>query len=116
DLPALINQSVAYGSFINEEDMGTNVAVLGVSAADKLFEDENVPLGRSFTYHGQEFIVRGIFNAFNSSPLNEHANFDNAIFIPDDVAATLTKNGAPIYEILAKPEAPSQTKAVASNV
>lgn len=116
DLPALINQSVAYGSFINEEDMGTNVAILGVNAADKLFEDTNVPLGNSFTYHGQEFIVRGIFNSFNSSPLNEGANFNNAIFIPDDVAASLTKNGAPIFEILAKPEDPAQTKVVAKNV
>ncbi|MFO0781408.1 MAG: ABC transporter permease [Candidatus Saccharimonadales bacterium] len=113
DLPALINQSVAYGSFINEEDMGTNVAILGVNAANKLFEDENVPLGRSFTYHGQEFIVRGIFNSFNSSPLNEQANFNNAIFIPDDVAASITKNGAPIYEILAKPDDPDKTRAVA---
>ncbi len=116
DLPGLINQSVAYGSFINEEDLGTNVVILGVNAADELFPDENVPLGRSITYHGQEFIVRGIFNSFNTSPLNEHANFNNAIFIPDDVANTLTKNGAPIYEVLAKPEDSSQTKAVAQNV
>lgn len=116
DLPSLINQSVAYGAFITEEDMGTNVAILGVDAADKLFPDENVPLGRSFSYHGQEFIVRGIFNSFNTSPLNEDANFNNAIFIPDDVANELTKNGAPIYEILAKPEDPAQTKAVAQNV
>lgn len=116
DLPSLINQSVAYGSFINEEDMGTNVAILGVKAADELFPDENVPLGRSFSYHGQDFIVRGIFNSFNTSPLNEHANFNTAIFIPDDVANSITNNGAPIYEILAKPEDPAQTKAVAQNI
>lgn len=116
DLPSLINQSVAYGSFINEEDMGTNVAILGVKAADELFPDQNVPLGRSFDYRGQEFIVRGIFNSFNTSPLNESANFNNAIFIPDDVANTLSKNGAPIYEVLAKPEDSSETKAVAKNI
>lgn len=116
DLPSLINQSVAYGSFFSEEDMGANVAILGVNAADKLFTDENVPLGRSFTYHGQEFIVRGIFNSFSVSPLNEDTNFNNAIFIPDDVANSLTKSGAPIYQILAKPEDPAQTNQVARNI
>lgn len=115
DLPSLINQSVAYGSFINEEDMGTNVAILGSNAADKLF-DEDIPLGRSFTYHGQDFVVRGIFNSFNATPLNEHANFNNAIFIPDDVAGSLTKNAAPIYEILAKPSSEDQTSQTASNI
>jgi len=116
DLPGLLNQSVAYGSFITDDDAGTNVAILGTHAADMLFEDENVPLGRTFSYHGQDFIVRGIFNSFTSTPLNEQANFNKAIFIPNDVANTLTKNAAPIYEVLAKPADTNQTTAVANRI
>lgn len=115
DLPRLLNQSVAYGAFLTDNDVGTNVAVLGAHAADALF-DEDIPLGRSFSYHGQDFIVTGIFNSFNATPLNQQANFNNAIFIPDDVAGSLTKNAAPIYEILAKPTNPDQTPEVAKNV
>lgn len=115
DFPGLVNQSVGYGSFIGEDDAGANVAVLGVDAADKLF-DENVPLGRTFTYMGQDFIVRGIFNTFKSTPVNQEANFNKAIFIPEDVAATLSKNAAPIYEILAKPADPSKTTEVADRI
>jgi putative ABC transport system permease protein len=115
DLTSLLNQSVAYGSFITDDDIGTNVAVLGAHAADMLF-DEDIPLGRSFSFHGQDFIVRGIFNSFNSTPLNQQANFNNAIFIPDDVAGSLTKNAAPIYEVLAKPSNPSQTAVVAKRI
>lgn len=115
DLPRLLNQSVAYGAFISTDDNGANVAVLGANAADKLF-DEDIPLGRSFNYHGQDFIVTGIFNSFNATPLNQQANFNNAIFIPDDVASSLTKNAAPIYEILAKPTNSNQTPEVAKNI
>ena len=68
DLPGLLNQSVAYGSFLNYEDEGTNAAVLGDKAAKRLF-DEELPLGRSFYYHGQEFVVRGILNEMNTTPL-----------------------------------------------
>jgi len=115
EFPGLVNQSVGYGSFISEDDAGANVAVLGVDAADKLF-DENVPLGRTFNYMGQDFIVRGIFNSFNSTPINQEANFNKAIFIPEDVAATLSKNAAPIYEILAKPADASKTAEVADRI
>lgn len=115
DLPRLLNQSVAYGSFFSDDDSGTNVAVLGTHAADVLF-DEDIPLGRSFSYHGQDFIVRGIFNSFNSTPLSQQSNFNNAIFIPNDVAGSLSKNAAPIYEVLAKPSNADQTSQVARNI
>lgn len=115
DLPSLLNQSVGYGSFIGEDDAGANVAVLGVDAADQLF-DEDIPLGRSFSFNGQDFIVRGIFNSFNSTPINQEANFNKAIFIPEDVAGSLSKNAAPIYEILAKPTDPSKTSEIADRI
>lgn len=102
DLPSLLNQSFAYGSFFNSQDGGpANVAVLGQHASDTLF-NEDVPLGRSFNFHGQSFIVVGIFNQFTTTPLSQQANFNNAIFIPNSVSESLTKNTASTYEILVR--------------
>ena len=100
-LPGLINQSMAYGSFFDGTDVGQNVAILGQDISQQLF-NEDVPLGRSFSFHGKQFIVRGIFNQFNFTPLSQQANFNDAIFIPYDVAENLTKETAPTYEILAR--------------
>lgn len=115
DLPQLINQSLAYGTFLSDENMGTNVAVLGQHAADKLF-DEDVPLGRSFTFHGENFIVSGIFNQFTTAPLSQQADFNNAIFIPNDVAERLGNNAAPTYEILVRPDKTKKTIPVVSAI
>lgn len=115
DLPSLLNQSMAYGSFFGSEDEGVNVAVIGQKASDKMFKSD-VPLGHSFTYHGETFIVRGIFNQFNSTALSQNADFNNAIFIPNDVAENLTKNTAPTYQILARANNAEQTNQVAADI
>lgn len=114
-LPSLLNQSMAYGNFFADSDAGTNVAVLGQHASEELF-DEDVPLGRSFSFHGQQFIVVGIFNQFTTTPLSQQADFNNAIFIPDDVAEGLSNNTAPNYEILARPGGGQSAKAAISSV
>lgn len=115
DLPSLLNQSMEYGSFLTQDDMGTNAAVLGQRAATALF-NEDVPLGRSFTFHGQNFIVRGIFNQFTASPLNQGLDFNDAVFIPNDVAENLSDDTAPTYEILVRPSSNGQTDAVANSI
>jgi ABC-type antimicrobial peptide transport system permease subunit len=115
DLPSLLNQSMAYGSFFTDEDNGTNAAVIGQHASDAMF-NVDVPLGRSFTFHGQRFIVRGIFNQFTAAPLNHGLDFNNAVFIPNDVAESLSNKTAPTYEILLRPSDAEQTTAVAANI
>lgn len=115
DLPSLLNQSIAQGVFLGTDDTDNNVAVLGQHAAQAMF-NEDVPLGRSFNFHGQDFVVQGIFNVFTTTPLSQQANFNNAIFIPNGVAESLTKNTAPTYEILARPESPAQTKQLAARI
>lgn len=115
DLPGLINQSLAYGAFFSEDDEEMNVAVLGQQAVDQMF-DTDVPLGRSFTFHGEEFQVRGIFSEFPIVPLSQQADFDKAIFIPQPVAARLTKNTAPTYTILARPAAYQPVEKVAAEI
>jgi len=114
-LSSLLNQSLAYGSFLTDNDVGMHVAVLGEHAADQLF-NEDVPLGRSFTFRGQQFIVEGIFNEFNAAPLSQEADFNNAIFIPYDVGESMTNNSAPTYEILAKPSNPKRLGSTVANV
>jgi putative ABC transport system permease protein len=106
DLPKLINQNVAYGDFWTNRDEGAHYAVLGQRAAFTLF-DEPVPLGKSFTFRGQNFQVRGVLEAFPKVPFSPTANFDNVVFIPYKMAASLTNNSAGPYVILAKPVAPN---------
>jgi len=104
----VLKQPLQYGDFFPAEEQGTNVAVLGPAVANELFPGE-VPLGHSFSFHGQQFIVRGEFNTFDSAPFSLDADFNNVIFIPYSVAQQLEKNDAPIYEILARPTDPTLT-------
>lgn len=115
DLPSLLNQSMAYGGFLTDDDIGSNAVVLGQHAAESLF-NEDVPLGRSLTFHGERFIVRGVFNQFPDAPLSQGLDFNNAIFIPNDVAESLSNNTASTYEILIRPTSDKQTAAVADRV
>lgn len=115
DLPSLLNQSLAYGAFIGADETDSNVAVLGKNAAAHMFK-EDIPLGSTFKINGQEFLVRGIFNNFPATPLSEQADFNNAIFIPYNVAQSLTKNTAFIYEILAKSSSSSNVDKTTKNI
>jgi putative ABC transport system permease protein len=114
DLSSLINQSMAYGTFLSNDD-GGNVAVIGQHVADKMFNTD-VPLGHNFTFHGEQFVVEGIFNQFVSAPLSQQADFNNAIFIPNQTAENLSKDTAPTYAILARPASAGRTEAVANNI
>lgn len=104
DLPGALNQAVLYGSFFGADSEQDNVAIIGRSAAQRLFQ-ESVPLGRQFTFRGQSFIVRGIFADFDATPLSPTADFNNAIFIPYHTADRITGNSTQMYTILAKPDA-----------
>lgn len=114
DLPSLLNQSLAHGSFLVDEETD-NFAVLGPDAAQKMF-DEDVPLGHTFDFHGQTFIVKGIFNHFNTAPLSQQVDFNRAVFIPNSIAERLTNNTAPTYEILARAKSANQTSMVAHDI
>ncbi|MDB5184796.1 MAG: hypothetical protein JWN38_604 [Candidatus Saccharibacteria bacterium] len=107
DLPRLLNQSLDFGNFFGDSDGDAHVAVLGKTAAEQMF-DSDVPLGYSFKINGQDFIVRGIFNEFRSTPLSDEANYNTSVFIPYGVSQALTKNSGTLYEILAKPAVTAQ--------
>lgn len=102
DLPEVLNQEIAYGAFFTSREDSNNVAVLGADAADKLF-NQKVPLGHTFTIRGQEYIVSGILDPFESAPLAGGTNFNDAIFVPQSAIKSLAPNGAaPVYSVLAK--------------
>lgn len=114
DLPDILKETVAYGDFFTNNDDVQHVAVLGSSAAQKMF-DEEVPLGRTFSFRGQQFMVRGILRPLDTTPLSQDANFNDAIFIPSGVAQSISKNTASIYEILVKPRQPkASTQTIAA--
>lgn len=101
-LPDLINQEVEYGTFFSVGEAGRKVAVLGPTAAQELF-GENVPVGKSFTLRGEEFIVRGIFEEFTPNPITPGGDFNNAIFIPYITGQTLGSGDPQVFQIFAKP-------------
>jgi ABC-type antimicrobial peptide transport system permease subunit len=115
DLPQLLNQQIGFGLFFTPDDMGENVAVVGEHAAEKMFDSE-VPLGSTFTFRGQQFQVRGIFNEFAAAPFSSDVSFNDAIFIPYTTAKQITNNGAQPYEILAKAQTPHVAPAVANEL
>lgn len=115
DIPAVLNQSLAYGDFFSGDEQGINAAVLGKGVANQMFPGD-VPLGSNFNFDGQQFIVRGEFKQFDFVPLSLDADFNNAIFIPYSLAQQLGNGNAPIYEILVKPTNPKYTDNVVADL
>ncbi len=106
DLATVLNHKVEFGGFW-PDDNSALAAVIGKTTAIRLFE-ENVPLGRTFVFRGQTFVVRGVFADFSNVPFSPTANFDDTIFIPYKAAAEVTQNNAGLYAILAKPSDPAR--------
>lgn len=115
DLPQLLNQDLKYGGFWQPNEEEANLVVLGEKAAFALF-DEPVPLGKSFSFRGEDFQVRGIFDAFDEVPFSPTATFDNVVFIPHKTAERLTGGTAVPYAVLAKPHDPNSVRDVMSGI
>jgi putative ABC transport system permease protein len=115
NLPKILKQSVGFGAFFSADDASANVAVIGKTVAQKLF-NEDVPLGNSFSFMGEDFVVRGVYDEFANPPISLSADFNNAVFIPYATAARLTKNHASIYEILALPTDAAKLKSTQKTI
>ena len=114
-MPAALNQGLAYGEFWDDKNEESHFAVIGHQAAVTLFDDQS-PLGRTFTFRGQTFMVRGVLEEFKNLPLSPTAEFDNAIFIPYKTAALLTNNNSHLYVMLAKPTNGASIEATADAI
>ena len=115
DLPAVLSQKLAYGDFFSSNDNNQNGAIIGTKVAKQVF-GQDVPLGQSFDFHGQTFVVRGVFSDFKTSPLSLEADFNNSVFIPYQVVQDITARKALVYEILTKPLASADSNVVASDI
>lgn len=115
ELPAVLRQTVEYGGFFSDDDSNQNGAIIGTRVADNIF-GQDIPLGQSFDFHNQTFIVRGIFREFPTAPLSLDTDFNNAIFIPYQVSRELTANNSDIYEMLVRPAAGVKEATVAADI
>lgn len=97
----VIRQDVKYGSFLTSGEGSNGRVVVGADVAAEIF-GENVPLGRTIEFRGQEFIVSGVLQPFDSALLLGNTDLNRAIFINYEVAQQLTDNQLPIYQILAQ--------------
>jgi len=114
-MPDVLKQKVAYGSFFSAEDSGKNVAVIGKTVAEQLFH-ENVPLGMSVIIRGQEFIVRGIFDQFNSSPIPLGPDFNKAVFIPYEQGRDISGGSSQLVQVMVQPTNPNDSGTVIANL
>jgi len=110
DFIKVVKHPIEYGGFFDSEP-DSRTAVLGASIAQKLFED-NVPLGQSFTFRGEKFMVAGVFKRFASPPLSAGSDYNEAVFIPYTTARTLLGTDPATYQILAKMSAGSSVDTV----
>lgn len=115
DLPAGLNQNVRYGSFFGPDELNKHIAVVGQRVARELF-GQTVPLGAALQIHGEKFIVGGVFDQIDISPLSGSVDYNNAIFIPYDIGRTLNGDQAQIYQVLARPSSPRQLDAVVQRI
>lgn len=107
-LPDVIKQKVLYGAFFTDADVHAQAAVIGHNVAHKLF-NEDAPIGMTLTIHGQDFVVRGVFDNFSSPPLALGPDFNNAIFIPYAMAQQVTGGNSQLVQVLVRPDNPSNT-------
>lgn len=109
DLPKLINHPVQYGDFFEDKDFGRKSAVIGRGAAEKIF-GEGVPLGRAFDFRDETFVVSGVLERYDATPLSFNADLDNAIIIPYHLAKQ-SAGQTPIYEVLFRAQNKAETRA-----
>lgn len=103
DLPAVLDQKLAFGSFFSEDSTSRNTAVIGKRVAEQLF-GENVPLGKLLTIRGQDFLVGGIFEEFKTNPLSSVTDLNKGIFISYQTAKSITNSNPALYQLMLLPE------------
>lgn len=101
NLPQVLNQSLSYGSFFLAQDSNPFEAVLGANVPQALF-NQSIPLGYSFNWRNQSFLVAGVFNNFKATPFSNNTIYNNAIFIPLSAAKQLSLGNNSIYQILVR--------------
>lgn len=114
-LPEVLNQKVEYGEFFDKSEASKGVAIIGKNIAEDLFK-ETVPIGRSMQIRGETFIVRGVFEEFQSTSITPSADYNSAIFIPINKGKQLSNGQVNIQQVLAKPSDPDKTNSAVDGI
>ncbi len=107
-LPELIGQKVEVGSFFDAAEQNRHVAVIGKTVADELFR-ETAPIGMTLTIRGQDYIVRGVFETFDTTPFGPAIDMNRSIYVPSGVLKEASANNVQILQVLLRPTEPAQT-------
>jgi ABC-type antimicrobial peptide transport system permease subunit len=113
--PEILQQKIAYGSFFSGQELSNKSAIIGQRVAEELYE-ENAPIGKSIKVRGENFIIRGVFDEFETNPFVPNADYNTAIFIPYDSSRELSRDNTQIYQVLVKPNDSSQTDTLAKEI
>lgn len=111
----VLNHKVDYGEFFVDEDKDKNIAIIGKKVAIDLFQ-ENVPTGKSIQLRGEEFIVGGVLDHFNTSPLTPNTDYNSTIFIPYETGKRITGGQSQIYQVLIKSSSTELTDTTVKNL
>lgn len=107
-LPDALNQKVEFGAFFTPDDESRDVAVIGKRVAEELFQ-EQVPIGRSMQIRGQNFVVLGVFEEFETTSILPGTDYNSSIFIPIGAGKKINNGQTAIQQIFAKPSNPELT-------
>lgn len=114
-MPDILKQKIAFGTFFSQDDTNQNVAVIGKTVAEQLFH-ENVPLGMSMTIRGQEYIVRGVFDEFSSSPIPFGPDFNKAVFIPYEQGRDVSGASSQLAQVFVEPKDGQDSASLITNL
>lgn len=103
NLPTVLQQKVAFGSYFDGGEENRDVAVIGKRVAEQLFK-ENIPIGQSFTIRGRDYIVRGVFEEFGSTVLGQGIDLNKAVFIPRASLKDVAGDSAALAQVLVRPK------------
>lgn len=98
----VLNHKAEFGDWFEPEQSGKNVAVIGQAVAHELFR-ENAPVGQTLTIRGQSFIVAGVLEHVDASPLAPGLDYNASTFIPYETARRVSDGQPQIQQIFARP-------------
>lgn len=104
----------ASGRFLEDQDKGQNVVVLGGGAKKDLF-DSNDAIGKTVTIRSTQFKVIGVLQASDAAASNFSAgpSLENAVYLPLDTATKVTGSAPPIARILVQVDDSTNVNGVA---
>lgn len=107
--------NLAAGRFLNDQDSGKNVVVLGGQAKQDLFGSANA-IGQTVTIRNIKFTVIGTLKTSDSSASSlTGSNFDNAAYMSFDTAKLFSAGAPPqILRILVQSDATANVNTVAA--